>query len=569
MSRLIRWVAIICGAFLILILLLYWSINALFDTEPVVYQNSYLQINLGGTIPEYNPSDPFEEYIRGTSLDLMKIRQCLKMAEVDNRIKGVVLKIGFLTTGYAKLDEIHQLIKKFRTSGKKIYAHFDYGLTRDYYLASVCDSIYISPGGTLFLTGVAAEVTFYKGLLNKIGIEADFEHVGEYKNAPDTYTRQTMSDYQKEVIDDILNSRYNNLIHTIARNRSIRPENVQHLIEEVSGFSPEQAVRNNLVDGIKYVDEIKELFKGDFNRINQISATDYSLIDPASLGMDGIEDIAVIFCTGTMMGGEDGADPIFGKTMGANRVIRDINRAAESRSIKAIVLRINSPGGSSLAADEIWNAVANAQKEKPVIASISDIGASGGYYIALAADTILAQKLSLIGSIGVFAGKFSLKNLYEKIELNNVYMKRGKNAGIFSLNSKFTDSERKVVQEMIRDFYQKFVTKVAESRNRSLDEIDRVARGRVWSGLKGIDIDLIDMLGGLDEAINIAKQMANIEEETSVRLIYYPKRQSFFNQLFNRFTILSKFLTNPVYQLENYIQEIQTRPLLLMPFTIR
>jgi protease-4 len=269
-----------------------------------------------------------------------------------------------------------------------------------------------------------------------------------------------------------------------------------------------------------------------------------------------------------MTGGEDGSDPVFGKTMGANRVIRDINRAAESRSIKAIILRINSPGGSSLAADEMWNAIANAQKEKPVVASISDVGASGGYYIALGADTIIAQNLSLIGSIGVFAGKFSLKNLYEKIELNNVYMKRGKNAGIFSLNSKFTDSERKVVQGMISDFYYKFVTKVAESRNRSYDEIDNIARGRVWSGLKGIDINLIDMIGGLDEAIEIAKDMANIEDETSVRLIYYPKSRSFFNQLFSRFIIYSKLITNPVGQLEEFLQDIQIKPLLLMPFTI-
>jgi protease-4 len=370
------------------------------------------------------------------------------------------------------------------------------------------------------------------------------------------------------VIDDILDSRYKNLIHTIAQNRRIRPENVRHLIEEVSGFSPEDAIQQGLIDGIKYIDEVKDLLKGDFKRISRISATDYALIDPESVGIEGEEHIAVIFCTGAMTGGEDGSDPVFGKTMGANRVIRDINRAAESRLIKAIILRINSPGGSSLAADEIWNAVFNAQKEKPVIASISDIGASGGYYIALAADTILAQKLSLIGSIGVYAGKFSLKNLYKKIELNNVSIKRGKNAGIFSLNSKFTDSERKVVRGLISDFYQKFVMKVAESRNRSYDEIDLVARGRVWNGIKGIDISLIDIIGGLDEAINIAKHMANIEDETSVRLIYYPKSRSFFNQLFNRFTIYSKFFTNPVVQLEEFLHEIQNKPLFLMPFTI-
>jgi protease-4 len=569
MKRLIKWVAIIGGIFIILIFISYLFISALFDTEPVVNQNSYLQISLGGSIPEYDPSDAFEEYIRGTSLDLKKIRQSLKMAEVDDRIKGIVLKIGFLRTGFAKLDEIHQLIEKFRVSGKKVYAYFDYCLTRDYYLASICDSIFISPGGTLFLTGVAGEVTFYKGLLSKIGVEADFEHMGEYKNAPDMYTRQTMSDYQKEVIDNILDSRYKNLVDTIAQKRAITPDKVRYLIEEVSGFSPEEAFEHGLVDGIKYIDEVKDILKGDSKRIYQISASEYSFINPASVDLEGEERIAVIYCTGTMTGGEDGSDPVFGRTMGANRVIRDINRAAESSSVKAIILRINSPGGSSLAADKIWHAIAKAQKEKPVIASISDIGASGGYYIALGADTILAQNLSLIGSIGVFAGKFSLKNLYERIELNNVYIKRGKNSGIFSLNSKFSDSERKIVRAMIKDFYIKFVTKVAENRNRTYEEMDLVARGRVWNGLKGIDINLIDMIGGLDEAIDVAKQLAGIDVETPVHLIHYPKSRSFFNQLFSRFSAFSKFISNPVDQLEEYLQELQMRPLFLMPFTIR
>jgi len=569
MKRLIKWIAIISGIFLILIFSTYLLINALFDTEPVVNQNSYLQISLGGSIPEYVPSDAFEEYFRGTSQDLNKIRQSIKMAAVDDRIKGIVLKVGFLRTGFAKLSEIQQLIRKFQRSGKKVYGHFDYALTRDYYLASSCDSVYISPGGNLFLTGIAAEVTFYKGLLKKIGVEADFVHMGEYKNAPDMYTRQTMSDYQREVIDDILDSRYNDIVHTIAKNREIKPEKVRYFINDVSGFSPEEGVEEGLIDGIKYLDEIKELLKGDSKRISQISATEYAQIDPSSVGLEGDKRIAVIFCTGTMTGGEDGRDPVFGMTMGANRVVRDISRAAESSSIKAIILRINSPGGSSLAADKIWHAVAEAQKEKPVIASISDVGASGGYYVALGADTILAQNLSLIGSIGVYAGKFSLKNLYEKIELNSVFIRRGKNAGIFSLNSKFSDSERKIVQNMIEDFYFKFVTKVAENRNRSYEEIDKVARGRVWNGLKGIDIHLIDMIGGLDEAIDVAKDLAGIDDETAVRLIYYPKRKSFFNQMFSIISVFSDFVVNPIDQLESYFQKMQLRPLLLMPFTIR
>jgi len=272
MKRLLTWVAIISGILLILFVIAYLFVSALFDTEPVISQNSYLRINLGGSLPEYNPPDAFAEYFRGTPLDMKKIRQSINMAMVDNRIQGILLEIGFLRTGYAKMAEIQQLIKKFRLSGKKVYAHFDYCLTRDYYLATSCDSVFIAPGGNLFLTGTAAEVTFYKGLLNKIGVEADFEHLGEYKNAPDMYTRQTMSENQSEVINGILDSRFNELIHTIAKNRGINPEKIRHFINEISGFSPEEALELNLIDGIKYLDEVKDLLKGDTKRISQISA---------------------------------------------------------------------------------------------------------------------------------------------------------------------------------------------------------------------------------------------------------------------------------------------------------
>jgi protease-4 len=569
MKRFLKWVAIISSIFIVFFLIIYLLISSLLDTEPVVSQNSYLQINIGGIIPEYNAPDPFENFIRDRSLDLKQIRQSLKMAAIDDRIKGVLLSVGFLRTGYAKMAEIQNLIKKFRLSGKKIYAHIDYCPTRDYYLASVCDSVFMSPGGNLFLTGTAAEVTFYKGALKKIGVEADFEHMGEYKNAPDVYTRQTMSDYQREVINNILDSRFHELVQTIAKNRQIPSETVRHFINDISGFSPEEALENNLIDGILYFDQVKDLLKGDAKRISSISASEYSRIDPSTLDIEGDHRIAVIYCTGTMMGGEDSADPYFGRTMGANRVIRDVKRAAESSSIKAIILRINSPGGSSLAADRIWYAVNEAQKEKPVIASISDVGASGGYYIALGADTILAQELSLVGSIGVYAGKFSLENLYKKIDMNTVFMKRGNNAGIFSLNSKFSDSERNVIQRMIQDFYFKFVTKVSQSRNHSYEEMDKVARGRVWHGGQGIDIDLIDMIGGFDEAVDVAKDLAGIDENQTVRLIYYPKSRSVFNQYFSLISVLTKIVQNPITQIESYLQELQMQPLMLMPFTLQ
>ncbi len=568
MKRFIKWIAIISGILLILMFITYLLIDTLLDTEPIISGNSYLQINLWGSLSEYEPPDAFEEYFRGSILDLNKIRQSMKMAAIDDRINGIILKIGFTRIGFAQLSELHQLIKKFRLSGKKVFAHIDYGLTRDYLLATACDSIFISPGGNLFITGLSAEITFYKGLLNKLGIEADFEHVGKYKNAPDVYTRQSMSDPQREVIDEILDSRFKEIVSTIAENRNIDQGTVLHFIDNISGFNPEEAVKYDLVDGIKYLDEVKDIFKNETERISPVSAIEYARINPASVGLEEDERMAVIFCTGAMTGGEDGADPVFGKTMGANRVIRNLKRASESKSVKAIILRISSPGGSSLAADKIWFAISEAAKKKPVVASISNVGASGGYYIALGADTVISQKLSLIGSIGVYAGKFSIEKLYKKIELNNVVINRGKNAGLFSLNSKFTDSERAVIQRTIQDFYQKFVSKVADRRKKSYEEIDQIARGRVWDGETGININLIDIIGGMDEAIEVAKHLADIEASANIQLIYYPRSRSFFDQFFKRISVFNTLIENPLSPIERYLNEIQLQPLMLMPFTM-
>ncbi len=490
------------------------------------------------------------------------------MAAVDGRIKGIVLRVGFMMTGYAKIEELQQLISEFQLSGKKVLAHLDYGLTRDYFLAAACDSIYMSPGGNLFLTGLLAEISFYKGVLNKIGVEADFEHIGKYKNAPDVYTRQSMSEPQREVINAIFDVRYESLIKSIAKNRGLTIDHVYNLIENISGFGPDEAYEQGLVDGIKYASQVSEMLNTEDRQLSKISATEYSFIDPGTVGIEGDERIAVIYCVGTMTGGEDGSDPYFGTTMGANRVIRDINRAAESKSIRAIILRINSPGGSSLAADKIWHALDEAAKKKPIVASISDVGASGGYYIAIPADTIIAQKLSVVGSIGVFAGKFSLKKLYEKIDLKTEVIKRGENAGLFSLSSKFSTSERKIIKNMIADFYRDFVTKVATARKKSYDDIDKIARGRVWVGEDLLQRDLIDLIGGLDEAIVAAKNLADIDPSVAIRLIYYPRSRSLLNQYLGSFVRLKNSIENPVLQLENYIREYNMRPLALMPFML-
>lgn len=564
MKRFLLWLGITIAIFFILIFGAYLFISSLFDTEPYVAQNSYLTIPLSGSLPEYLPSDVIQEQFSGTAMDMKKLRQSLKMAAVDERIKGVVLKVGFVQTGFAKIQEIRQLIFKFRQSNKKILAYLDIAFMRDYYIASACDSVFLQPEGTLMLTGMSAEVSFYKDLLGKLGIVADFEHVGKYKSYPEAYTRQKMSAEQKEVIDQILDNRFDEWISTVSEDREISKDNMTDLVNDVSVFVPEEALEYRLIDGVKHYEELSQGLQDTSVSLYAVSALDYSGIDPQSLGLENGSKIAVITCAGSIMVGEDGADPVFGRTMGANRVVRNLNQVADNKSIKAIILRIDSPGGSGLASEKVWFAVKQAAQKKPVIASISDMGASGGYYIAIAADTIIAQNASLIGSIGVFVGKFDLSGLYDKIGINTESLQRGRNARILSLKNGFSNSERLLVRKIIEDYYQNFVEKVAEARGKSFDEIHLISQGRVWNGQDGIVNGLVDRIGGLDDAITVAKTMAGLEPDMDVRLIYYPKAVSFMNSIRRNVG----FIYDPLTATENYFRKIQVQSMALLPFIL-
>jgi protease-4 len=569
MRKFLTWFFIVLAVFIVIIAIVIIFISSFFNTEPVVPAHGYLAMQMSGDLPEYKPPDAIEEYLQGSYLDLKKIRQSFKYAAVDKRISGVLLEIENVQVGMAKLHELRQLIGDFRQSGKKVLAVLNVALTRDYYLATACDSIFLQPEGALLLTGFRAEVSFYKDLLGKLGIEADFEEVGKYKNAPDIYTRSDMADAEREVLNSILDNRYADLLSTIAGSRNLPETDIKNMIDNITTFTPTLALRYKLIDGIKYSDQVREIFtSGRPGKVSKISAAEYANISPSSLGFGGGARLALIYCQGAIMEGEDGEDPIFGSTMGASRVIRNLKQAADSRSVKAIILRIDSPGGLATAADEIWHAIMEAKKEKPVVASISDVGASGGYYIAVAADTILVQSPTLIGSIGVYIGKFSLKELYEKIGVNVTTLQRGKNAGLLSLQNKFSDSERKAIRRIIESSYAGFVTKVADSRGKSYEEVDRLAQGRVWTGQQGLELGLADTLGGLDEAIRIAKKMAGIKAGARVQISVYPKSKSLLNQIFRFLTQTSQVMKNPLGELENYCQKLQTRPLYLLPYVI-
>ena len=440
MKSFFKYLLVLLSGYFLLIISIVIVITILSDTEPVIDDNSYLHLSIGGSLPEYTAPTHFEELTGGGPMDLKKIRENLEKAAVDDRINGVLLDLGFLRCGFSKIEELLALIDTYKKSGKKIYAFTEFGMTKEYLVATACDSVFMPANSTLFLNGLGAELTFYKGLFEKIGVHADFIHIGAYKNAPDQYTRTDMSDEQREVLNQILDQFYEYVIETIASRRGISPVKIKNLINTVSGFSGNDALEYGLIDGTLYKDDIIKKLYSNGLKATRVSGETYARIPISSLGIRKDSRIAVVHISGTISSGNDVDDPILGKLAGENTIVENIKAAADSRSIKAIILRIDSPGGSSISSDIIWKAVKDAREKKPVIASISDLGASGGYYVAAGADTIISSENSLVGSIGIFAGKFIFSGLYNKLGLTTQRLSRGENAGFFSTNSLWSPS---------------------------------------------------------------------------------------------------------------------------------
>ncbi len=575
MKTFLKWLAAISIVFALIIFVIFIIISSLLDTEPKVVSNSYLHISLSGGIPEYIPPDPIEDFIGGAKLDMKKIRDDLEKAKIDDRINGVLLDVHFTQTGYAKLQELYHLISEFRKGNKKIYAYLgsELAFTKDYYIACACDSIFMSPSANLFLTGINSEITFYKGFFKKIGVEAEFVHVGKYKNAPDTYTSDSMSPDHRYVLENVFDQYYDDIINTIAESRGLPRRQVENIIQEQSGFTGDKAKELGLIDETAFYSDVEDRFNLTGEKPSRLSAIDYAEIPASSLKIRNKSRIAVIYCAGVIAGGGDSDDLLLGQISGARSIINNIERAADSKTTKAIILRIDSPGGSAGASDEIWDAILKARLKKPVIASISDYGASGGYLIAIAADTLIAAPASLVGSIGIFAGKFNLANLYKKLDLKTESVSRGKNAALFSVMQPWKDSERTIIFNLISDFYENFVQKTANARQLTYGQVDQIAQGRVWTGKQAVEVGLLDATGSFYSAVEAAKELANIDKDESVRLTYYPRKKSALAQLFSaismRMNIFDSIEAVYLKRTIDYINRIQNKPMALMPFRIQ
>ena len=505
------------------------------------------EIQIRGALPEA-PAQPglFGELEK----DLAKIIALIDRAAQDEKLDGLVLRIDQPAIGMGKVGELRAAIARARTQGKRIYALLDQATAPALLVACASDEVVMPPSGVLLLPGVRAEVSFYKGLFDKLGIEADMLHVGEAKGAAEPFTRTKLSPAVRENLTQLLDDVYGQMTQSIAADRRLSERRVKELIDE-GLFTVLQAEKHGLVDRVAYEDQWRaDLAKQLGAKSVEIDRrygkkkvdTDFSgpmgafkLMQmmlggkPATSAASG-KKLAVVYAVGPIMTGKSQQGMFGDVAMGSETIVAALRKAAEDDDVVAIVLRVDSPGGSALASDLIWREIVRIKK--PLVASMGDVAASGGYYISMGADRIFAEPATVTGSIGVVGGKLALKGLYDKVGVTTEVISRGKNSGIFSDTGKFTASERETFLAMMRETYQQFTTKAAEGRQMELAELEKLAGGRVYSGARAKDLGLVDEVGTLRDAIAAAKSMAGLKESEKVELQILPKPKSFFEELF-------------------------------------
>ena len=539
MSTTRKVLLIVGGILMFLVLVVVLGVALIFSAfrgnRPSIQDNSVLALRISGSMPDYVPDDPFRRLFGAPPQSLGSLMAQFRKAKADKRITAVMLDIDMSEAGWAKSEEIRGAIQDFRTSGKPVYAYMEMGLNKDYYIASACDKIYVPPPGELFTIGLAADVMFFRGSLDKLGVYPDMYQIGKYKSAGDMFTQKQMTDAHREYINSMLDDLYGRYVEGIAQARKKTVDEVKTLIDNAP-YSAAQAKDAGLIDGALYRDDVeKELKKrlgyGDNDQLHIARGSDYKQITQESLGLNKGEKIAVVYAAGDIVSGRS----VFGssgeETIGSDSLVKTINEARDDKGIKAIVLRIDSPGGSGLASDIIWRAIEAAKAKKPIVVSMSDVAASGGYYIACNANKIVAQPSTITGSIGVVGGKPVVKGFYDWIGVSNEYVMRGKNAGMFRETEKFNDSEQAKFKEFLNNTYEDFITKVGKGRNKDKAYIDSIGQGRVWTGAQGKERGLVDEYGGLDKAIEIAKQLANIPADKSIQRVIMPQPPTFLEQL--------------------------------------
>jgi protease-4 len=529
-------------------------------------RNNFLELRLSGQIAEENTRAGIFGKRKPTVMDLLNE---IGRAKEDESIKGIILRIDPLDMGLAKTQEIREAILDFKESGKSVIAYMEFGGNKEYYIATAADKIAMMPTGYLMFTGLEAEVTFIKGTLDKLGIVADLEHIGDYKTASDLLTRDKMSDAHREVVNSLLDDMYDQITKDVAFQKGWSQEEVKSKIDQ-GPFTASEAYKADLVDTLIFYDQIDDLVKQVVGKKpHRINDKRYAGRTYYKYSWAIPPKVAVIFATGSIFEGESGENFLWGDIMGSETIANAIKTAREDKTVKAIVFRVDSPGGSGLASDVILREIIRTKGKKPFIVSMSDVAGSGGYFISCAADTIVSLPGTYTGSIGVISGKFSLQGLYEKIGFTKETVKKGKHADFFTTTRQLTDEEREVVKRQIKEFYDEFVKRVSEGRKMSYEQVDAIGRGRVWTGEQAKENGLVDELGGLNLALAIAKEKAGIPQEAEVEILSLPKGKGWLKVSFENMFSVSPDLNSIMEKLKESNIFENDQILLLMPYDIK
>lgn len=540
-----------------------------FQSAPDVSADSYLEIHLSGEIQEKAAPDLFSSFMAQPPLSMHEIWWNIRKAKTDSRIKGIILRLGLTQCDWAKIEEIRNLILDFRQSGKKAYAYISesFEFDKEYYLATACDQIILHPEGMLIINGIGGYVPFFKQALKKLGVEAEVEKIGDFKTAYNMFIEEEFTPAHREMLDAIYRDIFDHYVQTVGDARGMQRSTVEKYLDQ-GLFQGKEAAEAGLIDDLLYEDEFRQLLQGESHSFKRISHAQYAKISPSSVGLNRGRKIALIYGTGAILTGE-GAYTI----MGSRTVSGWIRHAREDDSIAAIVFRVDSPGGSVVASDTIWREVTLAKKEKPFIISMSDLAGSGGYQVSVAAHSIVAQPQTLTGSIGVIFAKFNFAGLYQKMGVTADKIQYGEHADMLSTFRPATQEERELLEKHIQVSYEHFISKVAAGRNMSKEEVDQIGRGRVWTGSQAMEIGLVDEMGGLSRAIEIAKEKAGIPQEEEVRLEVWPKKISLWDALFSGRLLMknriSEQIPDPAGKILSLLREMEKgTKWAVMPFWI-
>ncbi len=533
--------ATITGIILSSVVLLFISILVVFsmvsssESETQVRKNSIMMLDLNGTLTERSQENPLELLIKDgyKTYGLDDILSSIKKAEENENIKGIYIHASSLGAGFASLEEIRDALKDFKKSGKFIVAYSDTYTQGLYYLSSVADKVLLNPHGMLEWRGLASTPIFFKDLLEKIGVEMQVFKVGTYKSAVEPFISTEMSPANREQVNVYLSSIWGEITDAVAQSRNLSVEALNKEADRMLMFYPAtESVKNGLVDTLIYKNDVRDYLKNLIGIDKDDNMPILGIQNMVNVKKNVPRDksgnvIAVYYAYGEIDGS---ASATTGEGINSEKVIKDLRKLKDDENIKAVVLRVNSPGGSAYGSEQIWHAVSQLKKEKPVIVSMGDYATSGGYYISCNADTIVAEPTTLTGSIGIFGMIPNAKELTDKLGLNFDVVKTNPHADFGSLTRPMNESEKGLMQMYVNNGYKLFLTRCSDGRGISMEELDKMAQGRVWTGSTAKELGLVDELGGLDKALEIAIAKTGVDAYT---IMNYPKKESLFENLMN------------------------------------